>query len=33
MHGKLELMHPVFQVIIFRIVIWWLSMFILLGGM
>ena len=33
MPGKMELMHLVFQMIIFKIVVWWLSMFILLGGM
>ena len=32
MHGRLELMHPVFQVIIFRVEVRCLSVFVLIVG-
>ena len=32
MPGRRELMHPVFQVIIFRVVAWWLVPLVLLVG-
>ena len=32
MPGRLELMHPVFHVIIFKVVVWWLYVFVVAGG-
>jgi hypothetical protein len=31
--GRLELMHPVFQVIIFSVEVWWLSVSMLVFGL
>ena len=30
--GRLELMHPVFYVIIFSVVAWWLCVFVIVGS-
>ena len=32
MPGRLELMHHVFHVIIFKVVVWWLYVFVVAGG-
>ena len=32
MLGRLELKHHVFHVIIFRVVVWWLRVFVFVGG-